>query len=72
MLLDAGAGDKWHYDEQETGLRLGRSEGLAIASLQMFCQGNFASEGLPQADALRLQELTEAELATGFHCGCKN
>jgi hypothetical protein len=72
VLLDAGAGDRWHYDEQETGLRLGRSEGLAVASLQMFSQGNFASEGLPQVDALRLQELTEAELATGFQVSSEN
>ncbi|OUL33532.1 uracil phosphoribosyltransferase [Nostoc sp. T09] len=72
VLLDAGAGDRWHYDEQETGLRLGRSEGLAVASFQMFCQGNFASDGLPQADALRLQELTEAELATGFQVSSEN
>ncbi|BAY10988.1 URC4/urg3 family protein [Calothrix sp. NIES-2098] len=72
VLLDAGAGDKWHYYEQETGLRLGRSEGLAVASFQMFCQGNFANEGLPQVDALRLQALTEAELATGFQVSSEN
>jgi hypothetical protein len=72
VLLDAGAGDRWHYDEQETSLRLGRSEGLAVASFQMFCQGDFASESLPQADALRLQELTEAELATGFQVSSEN
>jgi Protein of unknown function (DUF1688) len=72
VLLDAGAGDRWHYDEQETNLRLGRSEGLAVASFQMFCQGNFASEGLPQADASRLQTLTEAELAAGFQVSSEN
>ncbi|MBW4561385.1 MAG: URC4/urg3 family protein [Mojavia pulchra JT2-VF2] len=72
VLLDAGAGDRWHYDEQETGLRLGRSEGLAVASFQMFCQGAFASNGLLQADALKLQILTEAELATGFQVKTEN
>ncbi|BAY62042.1 hypothetical protein NIES22_21090 [Calothrix brevissima NIES-22] len=72
VLLDAGAGDRWHYHEQETNLRLGRSEGLAVASFQMFCQGNFASDGLPQADASRLQQLTEAELATGFQVTADN
>ncbi|BAY21102.1 hypothetical protein NIES2100_08470 [Calothrix sp. NIES-2100] len=72
VLLDAGAGDRWHYDEQETNLRLGRSEGLAVASFHMFCQGNFASNNLPQADASRLQKLTEAELATGFQVTAEN
>ncbi|MBD2168511.1 URC4/urg3 family protein [Calothrix membranacea FACHB-236] len=72
VLLDAGAGDKWHYDELETGLRLGRSEGLAVASFRMFCEGNFALNCLPQADAYRLQRLTEAELATGFQVNGEN
>jgi len=72
VLLDAGAGNRWHYDEQETGLSLGRSEGLAVASFQMFCQGNFASDGLQQADASRLQQLTKAELANGFQVNSEN
>ncbi|MBD2213929.1 URC4/urg3 family protein [Nostoc linckia FACHB-104] len=72
VLLDAGAGDQWHYDEMETGLRLGRSEGLAVASFRMFCEGNFALNSLPQADAYRLQRLTEVELATGFQVNGEN
>ena len=35
VLLDAGAGADWTYLDQETGLRLGRSEGLALASLRL-------------------------------------
>ncbi|WP_066381132.1 URC4/urg3 family protein, partial [Anabaena sp. CA = ATCC 33047] len=72
VLLDAGAGETWRYQEQETGLSLGRSEGLAIASLQMFCRGDFASNGLPQVDAMRLQTLTAAELASGFQVNTEN
>ncbi len=72
VLLDAGAGDSWRYYEQETGLSLGRSEGLAIASFQMFCQGTFSSNSLPQADAQRLQALTEAELAQGLQVNPEN
>jgi hypothetical protein len=47
VLLDAGAGDKWYYDEPETQLRFKRSEGLAVASFQMFCAGTFASRDKP-------------------------
>ncbi len=72
VLLDAGAGDSWRYYEQETDLNLGRSEGLAIASFQMFCQGTFSSNSLPQADAIRLQTLTEAELAQGLQVNAEN
>ncbi|MEA5504521.1 URC4/urg3 family protein [Halotia wernerae UHCC 0503] len=72
VLLDAGAGDSWRYYEQETNLILGRSEGLAVASFQMFCQGAFSSNSLPQADALRLQTLTEAELAQGLQVNTEN
>ncbi|WP_414571983.1 URC4/urg3 family protein [Nostoc sp. CCY 9925] len=72
VLLDAGAGNNWRYDEQETGLKLGRSEGLAVASFQMFCQGAFSSHNLPQVDAQKLQAFTEAELTTGFQVNAEN
>ncbi|KAE8269770.1 hypothetical protein A4X09_0g2570 [Tilletia walkeri] len=42
VLLDAGAGTKWTYEEVSTGFRIGRSEGLALASLDMFKDGIFA------------------------------
>ncbi len=42
VLLDAGAGPGWKYTEKETGLILGRSEGLGVASLQMFRDGLFS------------------------------
>jgi hypothetical protein len=72
VLLDAGAGEVWRFHEQSTGLSWGRSEGLAIASLQMFCQGGFSSKNLPQVDALGLQALTAAELATQFQVNENN
>ncbi|MBD2435692.1 URC4/urg3 family protein [Nostoc sp. FACHB-110] len=72
VLLDAGAGESWRYHEQSTGLSLGRSEGLAIASFEMFCQGAFSLSGLPQVDALKLLRLTEAELASGFQVSAEN
>lgn len=61
VLLDAGAGPTWCYEERATGLRIGRSEGLAVASLDMFTQGVFA---LPeQADGKDAEkERCEGEL----------
>ncbi|ARV58947.1 uracil phosphoribosyltransferase [Nostocales cyanobacterium HT-58-2] len=69
VLLDAGAGDSWYYRERETQLDFRRSEGLAVASFQMFCDGTFSSnkQVVPlQVNAQRLQALTEKELADGF------
>jgi hypothetical protein len=36
VLLDAGAGDHWHYIEPKTEHKYERSEGIAVASLYMF------------------------------------
>lgn len=43
VLLDAGAGNTWSYKEPSTGDIYNRSEGLAIASLDMFVSGTFSS-----------------------------
>ena len=44
VLLDAGAGAAWRYRDERSGKAIGRSEGLAIASLDMFVSGAFSSE----------------------------
>lgn len=44
MLLDAGAGNAWSYREKETGETYARSEGLAIASFEMFKDGMFSGD----------------------------
>lgn len=36
VLLDAGAGTKWSYKSQENGRVYRRSEGIAVATLEMF------------------------------------
>ncbi|MEO1374289.1 MAG: DUF1688 family protein, partial [Cyanobacteria bacterium J06635_10] len=74
VLLDAGAGKNWQYTEPETQLIFARSEGLAIASYQMFCQGIFSSDSNNplQVDAQKLQNLTEEELVTGFQINQTN
>lgn len=68
VLLDAGAGPIWKYRESSTGLEIGRSEGLALASLQMFLDGSFSSDPSDplRADADRLALLTEKDLRDGF------
>jgi hypothetical protein len=45
VLLDAGAGDRWKFTEPGTGDVYTRSEGIAVASLYMFLEGDFASDG---------------------------
>jgi len=44
VLLDAGAGDRWRYREGTSGLSLARSEGLAVASFDMFRAGAFSAD----------------------------
>ena len=68
VLLDAGAGDVWKFNG------VGRSEGLALAALEMFKQGKFSSnkENKYQCDALGLQSLDLETLAKGFHVSESN
>jgi len=68
VLLDAGAGASWRYRDRETGVEIGRSEGLALASLRMFEAGAFSSDpSYPlRADAARLARMNAAQLAAGF------
>lgn len=42
VLVDAGAGQVWKY-ATERGDKVGRSEGLALASFDMFLKGYFSS-----------------------------
>ncbi len=73
VLLDAGAGSNWYYYETGTNLGFKRSEGLAVASFQMFCQGAFSSdEKLLRVDAQKLQNFTESELIQGFQVSADN
>ncbi len=74
VLLDAGAGPAWRYQEGRTGKTFARSEGLAIASFDMFIGGAFSSrpEDPFRCDADALVGLTEQELADGFQAGPHN
>jgi Protein of unknown function (DUF1688) len=42
VLLDAGAGAQWHYQDRGTGLNAARSEGLALASFRWFESGGLS------------------------------
>lgn len=68
VLLDAGAGTQWTYTSKENGKSYSRSEGLAVASLEMFKTGMFSSDpsNLYQADAAALERLTADQLARGM------
>jgi hypothetical protein len=74
VLLDAGAGPTWRYRDASTGRDIGRSEGLALASLAMFADGLFSESPRDplRVDAPRLWELTDASLVNGFQAGPSN
>ncbi len=50
VLLDAGAGEKWHYHDPVTGNMLSRSEGLAAASIDLFFQPRSTQRRRPGLD----------------------
>ena len=66
VLLDAGAGDAWRYLESGSGKSFARSEGLAVASFEMFAAGAFSAHpqeplrvdagGLARLDGQRLKQ----------------
>ncbi|KJZ74513.1 hypothetical protein HIM_06109 [Hirsutella minnesotensis 3608] len=68
VLLDAGAGTKWSYKSVENGRIYRRSEGLAIASLEMFKAGLFSGNpaNKTQVDKAGLQSLTVDKLEAGL------
>jgi len=73
VLLDAGAGDAWRYREADTGLAIGRSEGLAVASLAWVRAGGLSSRGeAHRVDAAGLQSVTADALAEAFQVDAHN
>jgi hypothetical protein len=74
VLLDAGAGAQWRYEEGRTGETYSRSEGLAVASFDMFIGGVFSTrpEDPYRVDAGALMALSPGEIASGFQAGPGN
>tara|TARA_Y100001970_G_scaffold294365_1_gene451645 strand:- start:2285 stop:3517 length:1233 start_codon:yes stop_codon:yes gene_type:complete len=68
VLLDAGAGPDWVYADDSTGLKIGRSEGLALASLRLFESGMLSDYGDDplRADAAALTKISARMLADAF------
>jgi hypothetical protein len=68
VFLDAGAGAQWRYSDAVSGKQIGRSEGLAVASLDMFARGDFSSDPKDplRVDAAVLADLSADKLAKGF------
>jgi hypothetical protein len=71
VLLDAGAGARWTY--HDAGTVLGRSEGLAVATLRMFLAGDFSRDGVRlRADAEGLARMTVERLGRGLQVSPDN
>jgi uncharacterized protein DUF1688 len=74
VFLDAGAGPAWRYRDRKTGLTVGRSEGLGLASLAMFESGIFSTDigDLLRADANVLAKLSVVDVARGLQVSDAN
>ncbi|MDT5063980.1 MAG: hypothetical protein QOK02_135 [Mycobacterium sp.] len=74
VLLDAGAGPQWRYDEAASGQQFIRSEGLGVASWHAFTNGLFSSDTTDplRADAAALCGLDADRLAEAFQVGPNN
>lgn len=62
VLLDAGAGERWRYIEPTSGQVFSRSEGLAVASFDLF------TAGLCSADAVNTLR-ADADALVGLDAG---
>jgi hypothetical protein len=74
VFLDAGAGPAWRYHDPQSGLAIGRSEGLGLASLGMFTAGLFSKEPRDplRVDADALANLSVADVARGLQVSDAN
>ncbi|MFC3676872.1 URC4/urg3 family protein [Ferrovibrio xuzhouensis] len=72
VLLDAGAGPDWSFSE--AGKSIGRSEGLAVASLHAFRAGLFSGDKTQplRADATGLSPLAPNAIAHAFQVSDSN
>jgi hypothetical protein len=74
VLLDAGAGDRWRYRD-DAGRTYARSEGIAVASYDLFVAGVFSDRGAAsplRADAAALERTTTASLGSAFQVTSEN
>ncbi len=73
VLLDAGAGTSWSYQPSQ-GSAIGRSEGLALASLEAYLAGTFSHSATQpnRVDHEGLNALTVAILEKRFQVNAQN
>ena len=74
VLLDAGAGAGWRYRDERTGREIGRSEGLAAATFDLYRRGALSSDPARplRADANALGRVDRAAFAQAFQLGEHN
>lgn len=56
VLIDAGAGTTWKYYEESSNTTIGRSEGLAVASINIFSEGKLSND--PENDPFKVNGLS--------------
>ncbi|WP_370328082.1 DUF1688 family protein [Euzebya sp.] len=72
VLLDAGAGSRWRFEDPVTGT-VRRSEGLAVAAHRALEAGVFAGDGRAYGvDAVALADLDVGRLADAFQVTADN
>ncbi|MGZ8360478.1 MAG: URC4/urg3 family protein [Allosphingosinicella sp.] len=74
VLLDAGAGPDWSFNDPVSGARLSRSEGLAVASQRLFEAGAFSDrpDAPLRADGAVLAGFSDETLVRGFQVDAAN
>jgi hypothetical protein len=74
VFLDAGAGPTWRFRDRKSGLAIGRSEGLALASLVMFENFMFSTNAHDplRVDAAALANLSVDDVARGLQVSDAN
>ena len=74
VLLDAGAGTRWAYHDRRSGTTVGRSEGLALATLTMFEEGAFSGDARDplRVDAAVLCDLPAEKFRRGLQINDAN
>ncbi len=72
VLLDAGAGMQWKLKDPFSAGTFSKSEGLAIASLDLFLKGAFHSQGKIGADSEGLKKFSKAKLEESFQVTAEN
>jgi hypothetical protein len=73
VLLDAGAGAAWRFRDSQ-GRVFERSEGLAVASVELFASGAFSANSREplRSDASALAAITPGHIARAFQSGPGN